>query len=516
MIAKSESPNKSRLSRPVVLLLLPSIVIVLTFLLVYVRHPVWNDEASYLTLAASIQNTGYPVWFWDPEKPELFLNSPPALLYFISFFPTWISSNVVWTRTLFSMLFGLTPFAFLAIRAFRTGASLFAIYATALFAACSGFFLLELVQIRLDLPLACLCCLVLVLYADASDCACGAERRSWLWLSLSSLFALSVLSFLTKFQAMCLAGALSLDVMLAYFSLRRRAISWLAFCTHMAGAGTAIAIFAWWSSFSEYGSSVALSNTIDTNVVGRIFPSDDLTLEITVLLSVAKQILVKTIVPITVLTIACVLGKIDWSERLFRLFALFAAMVVAFNLTVYRMPGAGNYYMTLATIPLGYILGRSFESLYASSQRSSATWALAALLVLHGVLNVPPISRALRPDVDRMVAKQIGAVLQSGDLLLLDNDARSRTIPFLLHRFDRYGFFFSIDPSRVENLLQRDGSGRVGALVFLEQSLAQLRSEKWSAVAALIGRKFFRAPQVGSPPEFVVFIRRDPNNSGGD
>src|SRR5262249_15983475 len=161
-------------------------------------------------------------------------------------------------------------------------------------------------------------------------------------------------------------------------------------------------------------------------------------------------------------------------------------------------------------------LGRSFESLYASSQRASATWALAALLILHGVLNVPPVTGVLRPDVDRMVAEQIDPILQSEDLLLLDNDARSRTIPFLLHRFDRYVFFFFIEPSRVENLLQRDGPGRVGAVVFLEQSLAQLRSEKWSAVAALIGRKFFRAPQVGSPSQFVVFLRRDPDNSGGE
>ena len=75
------------------------------------------------------------------------------------------------------MLFGLTPLAFLAIRAFRTGASLFPIYATALFAAFSGFFLMELIQVRLDLPVACLCCLVFVLYADASDSICGAERR---------------------------------------------------------------------------------------------------------------------------------------------------------------------------------------------------------------------------------------------------------------------------------------------------------------------------------------------------
>jgi hypothetical protein len=514
MFAQPKSPDQSAFS-PVVLLLVPSIVIVLIFLLVCVRAPLWNDESGYLTLSESIRNTGYPVWFWDPEKPELFLDSPPAILYFISFFPTWISSNVVWVRILFSMLFGLAPFAFLAIRAFRKGASLFPIYAAALFAACSGFFLMELIQVRFDLPLACLSCLVLACYADAG-CACGVERRGGLWLSLSALFALTILSFLTKFQAVCLTGALFLDAMLAYFSLKRRAISWLAFCTHLAGAGSAIAIFAWWSSYSETASNAALSNTIRWNIFGRIFPSHDLTLEIMALSSVAKQILVKTIVPITVLLIACVWGRIDWSERLFRLFVLITVMVVAFNLAVYRMPGAGNYYMTMATIPLGYVLGRSFESLSEFSPRLSVTWALAVLLILHGVLNVPPVTRALRPDVDRMVAEQIAPVLRPTDLVLLDDDSRSRAIPFLLHRFDRYGFFFFLDPSRAKNLLQRDGPGRVGALLFLERSLAQLKSEKWSAVADLIEQKFFRAPQVETSSGFVVFLRRDLDNSGGD
>jgi hypothetical protein len=450
------------------------------------------------------------VWFWDPEKPELFLSSPPALLYFISFLPTWISSDVVWTRISFFLLFALTPFAFLGIRALKKGASLFPISAAALFAACSGFFLMELIQVRLDLPLACLSCLVLAFYADA----CEVEKGGWLWLFLFFLFALSALSFLTKFQAVCLTGALSLDVMMEY--LKRRAISWSAFCAHLAGTGLAIAIFVWWSSSSEYASDVTLSNTIRGNIVGRIFPSHDLTQELMILSSVAKKILVKTIVPITVLLIACVLGRIDWSERLFRLFVLLTVMVVAFNLAVYRMPGAGDYYMTMAAIPLGYILGRSFESLYEFSRRASAIWALAVLLMMHGILNVPPVTRTFRPDVDRLVAEQIAPVLRSDDLLLLDGDARSRTIPFLLHRFDRYGFFFFMDPSRVENLLQRHGAGRVGALVLLEQSLTRLTSEKWSTVAELVELKFFRAPQVGTPPQFVVFLRRDLKQSGND
>ena len=284
----TKSPDRSASSYPVLLLLVSSVVIILSFVLACVRAPLWYDESIYLTLSESIRGTGYPVWFWVPEKPQLFLSSPPAILYFISFLPTWISSNVVLTRILFIVLFGLSPFVFLIAQALRNGASLFPISAAALFAACSGLFLMELIQVRLDLPLACLSCLALVSYADAGDSArVGRGVRSW--LSLCFIFLLSVLSFLTKFQAVCLTGALVLDVMLTYLLAERRVLNWLALFTHLLGAGLAISIFVWWASSSEYASVAALSGNVYWNIVDRIFPSHDLTKEVIVLSSVAKQ-----------------------------------------------------------------------------------------------------------------------------------------------------------------------------------------------------------------------------------
>jgi hypothetical protein len=75
---------------------------------------------------------------------------------------------------------------------------------------------------------------------------------------------------------MCLTGALSLEVMLAYFSLERRAINWLAFCMHLAGVGVAIVIIVLWSSSNEYALNASLSNSIHSNIVGHILPSHDL------------------------------------------------------------------------------------------------------------------------------------------------------------------------------------------------------------------------------------------------
>lgn len=512
-----ERLNRSFSSLPFLLLIILSIAIVCIFLLVCVRAPLWYDEANYLTLATAIRAIGYPIWFWIPEQPVLFHASPPAILYLIGLLSAWISSNVVVLRILFVVLFGLTPFVFLAMRAFRKGDSLIPVSTAALFATCTGIFLMELIQLRFDLPLACLSCLILILSADTGNRSPAADPKLSR-LSLCCLFALSALAFLTKFQAVCLTGALVLDVLLAYFLSERWTVRCFAFLTHLAGAGLAVAAIAWWSASSEYASGAAsISNTVSRTIFEGIFPTQSLEREIINFTSVAKQILVVTILPTTVLLIASAFGKIDWNDRLLRLFVLMTVMVIAFNLIMYRLPGAGNYYMTQAVIPLGYILGRSFESLHKFFlQRPQAVFVLVVLLILHGVLNLPPATRAIQPNVNQMVADSLAPVLRFEDVLLLDDENQSRTIPYLLHRFDRYGFLFYMDPASAANLLQRNGSGRVGAMVFLAQSSAKLASEKWSAVGVLIEQKFFRATQLGRNPQLVVYLRRDSHHIRND
>jgi hypothetical protein len=69
-----------------------------------------------------------------------------------------------------------------------------------------------------------------------------------------------------------------------------------------------------------------------------------------------------------------------------------------------------------------------------------------------------------------------------------------------------YGYLFSMDPIRAENLLERKGPRRVGSLIFFgEESLATLESRKWSSVKELLARsscarRKSKVPQVYNEP----------------
>jgi hypothetical protein len=45
--------------------------------------------------------------------------------------------------------------------------------------------------------------------------------------------------------------------------------------------------------------------------------------------------------------------------------------------------------------------------------------------------------------------------------------------------------------------------------------LGQLKSERWSAVAEIVEREFFRASEIKSS-QFAVFLRRGPSDSSID
>ena len=190
-------------------LFLTALVVFATFISLFIRAPLFYDEANYLTLSLAIRQTGYPIWFWDPDRPLLFLNSPPLIIYFIALVSGWFSSNFVFLRLINIVLFALPLLFVFPIRSlFKHNSSLMAPAIAVLYSACTGPFLWELIQLRLDLPLACLTALTLVCWSNA-------QERGWSWLSVAALFALTALLYLTKFQAVCVTGALGIYALVA-------------------------------------------------------------------------------------------------------------------------------------------------------------------------------------------------------------------------------------------------------------------------------------------------------------
>jgi hypothetical protein len=507
-MANAVIANSNLSSRPSgTWLWLASVAIVFGFLLLFARAPLWYDEANYLALASAIRHVGYPIWFWNPQEPILFVNSPPGMLYFIGLLLNSVSSNPIVLRLIFAALFGLAPIIYLAVRAFRRGESLFPISVVALYASCSGIFLMELIQLRFDLPLACLSCLLLAKFADLSGHPPDAAKRTASWVLV---IVLSTLSYLTKYQAVCLTGALSLYIALKFFSPARRSTPWLAYLGHLAGAALAIAMLALWSSMADQPSIHAtVSDTIRWNIFDRIVGRPDLIGAVTELAVAAKKIMAISTIPLIFFFIACATRSIDWSDQFLKLCVLLTLVVIAFNLAVFRMPGAGGYYMLQAVIPLGYILGRSIEALFTLSRLTFRSSYVLLILLLQGVQSAPPATRSLQTDSNKAIVDRIATALRPDELLLLDDENQSRGIPFLLGRYDRYGFVLLMNPADVATLMQRDGAGRVGALIFLESNLEKLGTERWAEVATLIETKFSRVMRLGHNHRILVYLRRE-------
>src|SRR5258705_12566871 len=66
--------------------------------------PLWYDESNYLTLALSISKSGFPLWNGTPGPPDLFLDSPPLVLYLESFLGQ-LPIDVAGLRTISAALF---------------------------------------------------------------------------------------------------------------------------------------------------------------------------------------------------------------------------------------------------------------------------------------------------------------------------------------------------------------------------------------------------------------------------
>ena len=500
-----------------------AITIIAVFFLLFGQTSVWFDEANYLVIAGAIRETGYPIWFGDPDRPNIFIDSPPGFLYLLSIFSTYVTNDLFVVRLSNGLVSLIISFSALFIYIRRKGLDMILLSVTALFCAVTYFFIVELVQVRMDLPLAALTFLILILAALAEEEFKEHSERNLktlvnrrLFLTLALLICASALLFLTKFQAVCVTACMFLNVLLCQDF--RRLASWLPLIAHIIGGviGILVLVVLMISNPLVPGAEVFDRLAYD---VGRVAPFSSV-LNLSGILAVSKQIIPKVIVP--AIFIGVVQSKISnkyGADPLVRLSVLMIVIVVAFNIAVYRMPTAGHYYMIQAALPLGYITAKSFNSILQAHRRWHVL-ILTFVLTFHALLNVqfggggPERSTnwlkdlmgpAGRLDASKVVAADVAPSLRSKELLLLGWN-QARVVPYWLNRPVLYGYLFDMDPIRAESLLDQKGPRRVGALVFFGEE--KLRSREWSRVEALLARDFVRA-RVENAPGWTVYRRND-------
>jgi hypothetical protein len=490
--------------------------LIAAFLLFFANTSIWFDEANYLLISRAIAKTGYPVW---GESPKLFLDNPPGLLYVISVINSLVGNNLFVLRIIYSVTSVVTPLIALFVYIRRQNLNLLLLSVSLLFCAVTTYFLMELVQIRMDLPLAALSFLALILVAISESQLKQKEPSAKLTLVL--LCGVSALAFFTKYQAVCLTGTLVLRTLCDY----RKPAAWLPLIAHLLGAiisisGLTILVR---SNPFEPGIATLLSHVIfRLDAIGR---TGVVTFDIQSHWGILKKIIPMIAVPVVVFAVVNFKARNWRSDSLLILCFLMVVVVVAFNLAVDHAPGAGGYYMIQAALPLGYIYAWSFNSVL-HTRRVGAIVAMVVALAFHSILNfevgwglpqrfgygwmdlVGPIGRL---DQGKLVAASLAPFLRPDEMLLLDSwHYQNAGVGYWLSRSSLdCDYLLDMGPKTAENLLEQEGPRRVGSVVFSgQESLSRLRSKEWAGVNALLARDFVRSSQVENALDWTIYLRR--------
>jgi hypothetical protein len=475
--------------------------------------PLWYDESNYLTLALSISKSGYPLLYFWPDTPDFFLDSPPLVPYLESLLRQ-LPIDVAGLRTISAAVFA--GLAVVALAAYLRGRSnsLLTLGLTVLFSVLCGYFAVEFVQIRMDLPLAALSFVVLIAVALIRS----KETDQSNWAALLTVLVLSALAFLTKYQAVCLTAALAIDALLAAFTRERRA--WMPLAAHLIGLACGLAVLVWIVMSSPVGEGLIIRR-LQWNFT-RVSPGGSPWFDLFV--TVLPWVACAFVIPLALFALAAVRRRLPLrGDPLLRLSLALAVVVAAFNVVLFELPGAGGQYMAQAALPLGYIFARSLIVLI-DIRRYMGVVIATALLLANAAINVPwPYSTPQRAytnfrqlhenwhtDGDYLVASRIAEGLGPREILLLDSSKfQARSIPYWLGLPDRQGYLLDISPNGAAALLERQGDGRVGALAFRGDGAATiLATEPWAEVASLIEMRYERTDVPGAAG-WTLYLPRD-------
>jgi hypothetical protein len=476
--------------------------------------PLWYDESNYLTLALSISKSGYPVWSWTVGHPELFLDSPPLVLYLESLLGK-LPIDVAGLRIISAALFAGSAVVVLAAYLRGRSNGLLTLGLSVLFSFLCGYFAFEFVQIRMDLPLAAMSFVIVVLVALIRSKETDQSNSA----ALIAVLVLSALAFLTKYQAVCLTAALVIDTLVAAFMRERRA--WMPLAAHLIGVASGVALLVWIIMSSPVGEGQIIQR-LEWNFT-RVSPGGSPSFDL--LVPVFKGVALAYVIPLALFTLAAIRRRLPWrDDPLLRLSLALAIVVAAFNVAMFRNSwGAGWYYMAQAALPLGYIFARSLMALI-DIRRYVAVVIATTLLLANAAINLPKEYSApersytnfsqlhgnWHTDGDYLVARRIAETLGPREILLLDDwKFQGRAIPYWLGLPDRQGYLLGMLPDDAAALLGRQGESRVGALVFRgDDAATTLATEEWAKVAELIETHYERTDVPGAAG-WTLYLPRD-------
>lgn len=465
-------------------------VVVIGLVLAGARTALWYDESNYLVIASEIKKTGFPVWYWHPDWPGLFLDSPPGMLYLLSLLPSDVLRNPQLLRMLYVVPLLAVPIVALFIYLRTEPQRWRLLFLTSVFLFTTGYFAIELLQVRFDLPLASLSFVALILLAELERRPSGSGLAARTLLLLAFM-VVTAFAFATKYQAACLTGVVAIWAVVRLASRQSFVMPVLAHVVGLVAALTAVFAVSWLYD----GTGASILNGAGYNL-GRIFSAQAQgSVDLVALARGAAVALAQAALPIGMYILARIAAPDDAkADPLLTLSFWLSLVVVAFNIVTYRMPGAASYYMTQAAIPLAYMAARSI--LLAAPVARRWAWAAVLVGVINLVLTLPLgwtqnqywnwnafVQGTAGPDQARLVSDEISRTLQPDEVVLLDSEVQGREIPYWLGLSSHIGFINAMEPKHADELLDRTGAGRVAYIVFRwDEMLNKMKSPPWEDV----------------------------------
>jgi 4-amino-4-deoxy-L-arabinose transferase-like glycosyltransferase len=362
------------------------------------------DEAVYLQLARTIAERGLPLRrvYEDFSQFRLFENSPPLVLYLTSISQRLFPGDDLPARLLHVAAFVLPTYATVwwfaraKFGAWAGCASLAVLLATPSYMRATS-------HVLLNVPLGLLACVCLLAFYQAS---CSSNRR-WSWSLVVALT--TVLAVWTKYQAVCVAAAIIPYVAYTFatrgFAGARSIL--LPLSAMIVGGATAVIALVWF--FWAFGGGETLAATLTWNA-GRLNPVSMSMFDIAWATVATARECESTLGGAVLLLGTFTLCAEARHRGLLVILASYVAATIAFNLTLFRLPGAGTSYLHSAVPALALLAGPGAARLLegATSTTLRALLALAAIAIQ--IAGAPPGQYAPpRPNGSHAAATYIAA-----------------------------------------------------------------------------------------------------------
>jgi len=376
----------------------------ITASLAYLYTDLTYDEAVYLRLARTISESGLPLRraYEDFSQFRLFENSPPLVLYVASVSERLFPGDEVRPRLVHFAAFALPTYAMVwwvarsRFGAWPACASLVALLT-------NGNYVRNATHVLLNIPLGLLASLGLLAFHESS-CSPVRRRRCLVVVALTT-----VLAVWTKYQAVCTFAAI-----IAYatytFAIRRyvelRSVLDPLFTAVLSGGAAAIALI-WF--FWAFGGRYMLLDTLMRNM-NRISSASMSRPEIIQAVFGTARECEGALGGAVLLLGGFAISVEHRHHGLLVLLASYVAATIAFNLILFRLPGAGSSYLDSAVPVLALLSGPAAARMIAFAQRTTTRTLLASAAIAIQLADSPSLAYELpRPNGSRVAAAYIAA-----------------------------------------------------------------------------------------------------------